>query len=308
MMANNEKIYITGATGRLGSAVLTKLTAKGIESIPLVRKPSQLKNEKVTDFSEKELVRILEDARVIIHIAGSVETYDKKKLREANVELTQKIINSAPSGSRIIFASSISVYGKHLENPANEKTKTNPDSDYSRSKYDAEKLVANYPDHVILRIGTVYGPQFSDYAKILRKIRQEKMTVIGDGKNHIPFVHVDDVAEAFLAAAEGKGNGTYVVVGDPLKQNEIYTIAARAMNVRPPKKHMPVALAMAIAWFGELLTRISRRKPGFSREHVSVLAYDREFDCSKAKKELGFKPRPLENGIESMITELEGQL
>jgi nucleoside-diphosphate-sugar epimerase len=302
-MASN-KVYITGATGRLGSAVLAKID----DAIPLVRNASGLKNEIATNFSVESLKGILKDATTIIHIAGSVETTDKAKLREANVELTRRLVDSAPKGSKIIFASSVSVYGKKLkEKPANEQTSICPDSDYAKSKYDAENIVAKHPNHVILRIGTIYGPQFSDYAKILKKIKQGKMIVIGNGKNHIPFVHVDDVVDVFKNAID-KGGGVYVIAGEQLTQNEIYVVASKALKVKPPKKHIAFQIAMLATRLKEIASKITGKKPELTVEHISVLAFDREFDCSRAEKELGFRPRQLEKGINDIVMRMGAEL
>lgn len=299
----NDKVYITGATGRLGSAVFQK-----IDAIPLVLEPAGLKNEIVTDFSEEQLKKILKDAKTIIHIAGSLDTYDKKKLIAGNVELTKNVVNAAPKDSRIIFAGSISVYGKQLEKkPADEETTVNPDSDYALTKYEAEKFVSSHSDHVILRIGTIYGPQFSDYQKILTKIKNGKMKKVGDGTNRIPFVHVNDVAEVFKNALE-KGRGVYVVTGESLSQNDVYLIAAKALGVEPPTKQISVGTAMFFANLGEIWYKISGKRPSLSKEQIAVLAYDRVFDCSKAKKELGFKPKKLEEGIKEIVAGLARQL
>ncbi|MCI0504266.1 NAD-dependent epimerase/dehydratase family protein [Candidatus Micrarchaeota archaeon] len=293
--AGRGKAYITGASGKIGRTVF-----ECIDAIPLVRKPSGLRGEIVTDFSEAQLQRILANARAIIHIAGIVEAFDKKKLREANVELTRRIAASAPPGCRIIFASSISVYGKRpVSLPANESTPPAPDSEYSRSKREAEIIVAARPNHVILRIGTVYGPGFSDYFSILRKIEKGSMRIIGRGDNRIPFVHVDDIAPVFRLAIS-RGHGTYVLAGEGLAQERIFSIAADELGVPAPKGRIGLGLAMLIAGAGELWCRISGKPPALSREHVAVLAYDRAFDCKKARRELGFSPRPLEQGIRDM--------
>ncbi|MEW6748569.1 MAG: NAD-dependent epimerase/dehydratase family protein [Candidatus Micrarchaeota archaeon] len=291
-----SKIYITGATGRLGRAVLER-----IDATALVRKPSGLKRGVVTDFSVGQLKSILKDADVIIHLAGSVDTWDARKLREGNVELTRRILEAAPERCRIVFASSISVYGKELkETPADEDTAAKPDSAYSRTKYEAERMVASRPDHVILRIGTLYGPRFEDYFRILSMIELGKMKMIGDGKNHIPFVHVDDVAGA-VRAAIGKGDGTYVLAGEPLGQEEVLSIAARELGVPAPAKSVSRGIAMAMTALGEKWCLLIGKKPKMTVEHVAVLSYDRVFDCSKAAAELGFSSRPLEKGISEMV-------
>lgn len=296
--AAKKRVFITGAGGRIGRAVL-EIT----DAIPLVRRPSGLRGEIVTDFSEPELRRILANAGAIIHAAGSVETYDPKKLRQANVELTRKVASAIPDGCKLIFASSISVYGKKLAGtPANEDTPPAPDSEYSRSKREAEMIVAMVPRHVIFRIGTVYGPGFADYYRILEKIENGRMRIIGTGDNRIPFVHVDDIAPAFRIAIT-RGMGTYVLAGESLSQKRIYEIAARELGAEEPKNRIGKGMAMLFARMGEIWHRISGKPPSLTAEHIAVLAYDRAFDCKKARRELGFSPRPLEQGIRDMVRE-----
>lgn len=296
------KVYITGATGRLGGAVLAKTGA-----IPLVRKASGLKNEIITDFSSGQLKRIFRDASCVIHIAGSVDTTDEGRMQEANVELTRRIVGALPTACRIVFSSSISVYGKKLaEIPASEKTGANPDSAYARSKYDAEKIVSTHQNHVILRIGTLYGPQFEDYHRVLGMIEKGKMSIIGDGSNRIPFVHVIDAADA-VAASITRGRGTYVIAGEPLTQRRIYAIAARELGVPAPAKTIPRFVALVLASFREFAHHLGVKKPSFTSEHISVLAYDRVFDCARAMKDLGFSPRRLEDGIRAMSSDYKAR-
>ncbi|MBI5046350.1 NAD(P)-dependent oxidoreductase [Candidatus Micrarchaeota archaeon] len=312
------RIYLTGATGRLGGAVFAKLP----QAIPIVRKSSEskakMKNEIVSDFSVESLTKIFKDADVVIHLAGSVDTLNPANLREVNVELTDRIVASTPSKSKIIFASSISVYGKRLaELPANEETKTNPDSDYSRSKYEAEQIVQKHQNHVILRIGTVYGSQFKEYFKIFEMIEKGKMKLIGDGSNHIPFVHVDDVADAICAVADiGIGgsakSGTYVVAGEALTQKKIIGFAAKSLEIDKTIKQtkndkydfgsVSFSFALFATGIRELLSKFGGKRPTLTTEHILVLGSDRVFDCKKAKKELGFSPRSIAQGITELVT------
>jgi len=164
------KTYITGATGRLGRSVLAK-----VDGIPLVRKSSGLPNEIITDFSESSLKETLKDATHVIHLAGSIKTWDKKALEESNVDLTRKIVECSPQNCQIVFAGSISVYGKKLaEIPATEETPPNPDSSYAKTKLEAEDLIKKKKKHCILRIGTIYGPQFQDYFVIFKMLEKGK--------------------------------------------------------------------------------------------------------------------------------------
>jgi farnesol dehydrogenase len=156
---------------------------------------------------------------------------------------------------------------------------------------------------VILRIGPIYGPRFMEYYKVLHMIKKGKMAVIGDGENQIPFVSAVDVAKA-IHSAIGKGIGTYVLVGECLSQNEVYAIVAKELDVGFPKKSMPVWLAKIYAHFELFRTTHFGGKPLFIPEDIAVLSSDRAFNCNKARRELGFKPRPLSEGIFEMILEM----
>jgi len=294
------KIYLFGATGRIGRAVYDRLAKEGLTAYPIVRKPAGLKNEVVCGFGPEELKKILSEADIVINTAGSVKTYDKKELEEANVALVRKIVEATPQKAKIIHASSISVYGKRLlQKPATEETPINPDSDYALSKYRAENILAAHPKTVILRIGTVYHAS-EDYARILKMIREKKMYIIGDGKNTIPFVHIDDVASAFYLALKA-GPGVYNIVGERITQNEVYEIAASMLGVEPPNKHIPFWLAKAAAFLEEKIAAAQKRQPRTTAEHIAVLYFDRPFDCTLAKKELGFAPREAAAGIREVV-------
>ena len=292
------KTYITGASGKLGGHVL-----KFVDAVPLVRSRKGLPNEIVTDFSSESLKKILKDAGCIIHLAGSMRFWDEKEMHRTNVGLTRSIVDNSPEGCKVVLASSISVYGKKLrEMPADEATHTHPDSAYSRSKLEAEDIVRGKKGkHAILRIGTIYGPEFEDYFNILRMLDKGKMFVIGSGKNHVPFVHVEDVAKAVAAAVE-HGQGIYVVCGESRTQEEIYSIACRELGVAAPKKHVSFRMANLMGKMQELGARFGM-KPKLTGEHISILGGDRAFKWERAKRELGFEPRGMEDGIREIVKE-----
>lgn len=298
------KIYLTGANGRLGQTVLHLLP----DAIPLVRETKGLRHEKITDFSSPALRTLLADADAVIHLAGSMNFLDANEMWDTNVELTRKLVAATPAKARFVFASSISVYGKKLaEIPANEETRTHPDSPYAKSKLEAERLVlATNKNAVILRIGTVYGKGFEDYYQILGLIERGKMSVFGDGKNRISFVHVDDVAKTIAAAVKATSKpGVYVIAGESMPQKEIYALAAGKLGVPRPHRHINVPFALFFTWLEETKAKIKKSKPRLTGEHVHILASDRVFDCSKAKRALGFNPRPIETGISEMVAELK---
>ncbi len=283
------KIYITGATGRLGREVY-----KDIRAVPLVRSHSGLENEVMLEFAD--LGKTLADADVIIHLAGSI----MGDFQKSNVELTQRIVDAAPQKAKIIYASSISVFGKKLRQiPADEDTPVNPDSDYSRSKLAAEEIVRKHDNHCILRIATIYGEQFDDFTYVIRMVEEGKMRLIGEGKNLVPFVHVEDASNAIVKAIK-KGSGTYVISGDSLSQERIFDIVSSELGVAKPRK-IPKLLARILVKIGELKGSLSGKKPRLTKEHLDILSANRVFDCSRARKDLSFRPRPLKDGIREIV-------
>lgn len=282
-----KKIYVTGATGKLGSEVLKEFPT----SVPLVRKKSGLRKEMVTDFSEEDLQRKLKDCDVLVHVAGSTRFNSKRTLYETNVSLTKKLMAALPADSRIIFASSISVYGKRLrKKPGDEKTQVNPDSAYAHSKLYAERIVSKHRDHVILRIGPLYGPQFKDYVSMLKLMKKGFAFIIGPGWNRVPFTHVRDAAHSFRLALDAP-SGVYVITGEAVRQDKIYQIAEKKLGVGVAHFNLPLL-------FGRVAARLV---PRLSDEHINVLFYDRPFNISKARKVLGFRPTPIEKGIKEVV-------
>lgn len=294
------KIYLTGGSGRLGQEVLRLVP----DSIPLVRKPSGLKNEKAADFANHNgLKKALAGCGILIHLAGSMKFYDEKNLYEGNVALTKSLLAALPKNAKVIFASSVSVYGKSLSGKIDEKSPPEPDSPYARTKYEAEKMVMERKNSIALRIGPIYGPQYPDYPEFLKLIKKGRMAIFGNGKNLVSFVHVQDVAKAVKNALKAKP-GIYILTGKSEPQEKIYRIAANELGVAPPKTRVPLKIALMLAGLEEKISLLTGRKPLITREHINILGKSRVFDFSKAEKGLGFKPRPLSQGIKEMVRAL----
>lgn len=290
------RTYITGATGRLGRSVF-----KYVNAIPLVRKNSGLKWERVTDFSREQLRTILKDADAIIHLAGSTKTWDTSEIWRSNVVLTRNLAECSPSDCHIVLASSVSVYGKKpAQLPAGAGTMPHPDSVYAISKREAERIVSAKTNNTILRIGTLYGPQFEDYFTVMRMIEEGRMKIFGEGDNHVSFVHAEDVARIIPRTLENMG--TYVLAGPAATQKRVYELAADALGVSPPQEHVPVWMGMLAAQLEEFRALLGE-EPRLTKEHISILSSDRVFDCHNSETYLGFSPRGIEEGIREMAVE-----
>lgn len=282
------KIYITGATGRLGHAVM-KLLPQAI--------PVDLRDETLN------LKKIFANATHVIHLAGSLHFDNPRELWKGNYELTKKVVVVLPKKCRIVYASSISVYGKKLaELPATEETACHPDSAYAKSKFAAERETINRGNYVSLRIAAIYGPGFNDYFKMMDILRKGHMRLIGDGSNRVPFVHVDDVAAAIKNSLKAKP-GIYLLSADPITQKKTFEIVSKELGIAAPGKTIHPDMVHALLIVTKFIRKLLRKGDFLTPEHLNILSKDRVFDCSKAKKELNFKPRKTEHGIREMVRE-----
>ncbi|MEM2974433.1 MAG: NAD-dependent epimerase/dehydratase family protein, partial [Candidatus Micrarchaeia archaeon] len=303
-------VFITGGTGRLGRALLDKLL--GRQEIRVLDPGNALLPDGVIpirgDLNDlKALSRGIQGADVVFHLAALVD-YNApwSRLEEINVQGTRNVVEICAKQRirRLIFISSTSVYGKNLrEIPANEETPTNPTDLYGKSKLEAERVVGEHFSDVpstILRPGVLYGPTYLEYySKVLRLIQHGKMRIIGDGKNIIPFVHAEDVADAMIKAAAfdvAKGK-TYVLSGNTsLTQDEIYGIAAQALGVEFKKMYVNPNLAKIMLTLSSVFG-----ESDISQEDINVLSSHRVFDTTRAENELRWKPIPLDAGIRQMV-------
>lgn len=265
-------IYITGSTGRLGS--------EAVKRFPNAKK---IKRGDSLDFP---------NATAIIHLAGSLNFNDENDLWESNVEYTRKVVAATPKNARLLYASSIAVYGKILaEIPADEETFCHPDSTYAKTKHEGEKIALQHPNAVALRIAIIYGtdPKFKEFYTFLRRIERGRIFIIGNGKNRIPFVHVQDVAHAIKNAINAP-RGIYVISGESVEQEKAYQMAAKFLGVPAPKMHVPLWIAKLFSLAGLI-----------PADHISMLYHNRMFNCARAKKYLRFKPRPFQTGLKELV-------
>ncbi|OIO20790.1 hypothetical protein AUJ17_05595 [Candidatus Micrarchaeota archaeon CG1_02_47_40] len=318
-------ILLTGATGRLGGAVLEKLV-KGKKKVRvLVRDKEKMGGlAKGVEIAEGDICKMeslkgaFEGVDSVIHCAGSVNFADEEEMMRINAEGTGNVLQAcAESGAKIkrfIHCSSITVYGKNIEGrEIGEEEPAHPDSIYAKSKYEAEEECKKFAEKfpiTILRLGVIYGKGFeAGYGEVLERIRKGEMKVIGRGDNVVPLVHVEDAADAIVKALEGKerkekkgkeagGGGCriYNIVGEKKTQRELYEISAEALGVSAPRGSVSVFLARMIA-------NLSGKRELL--EYMNILSSDRQFSVKKAEEELKWKAKiGLGKGIKGVVEHL----
>ena len=299
---------VTGCAGFIGSHLVEELLRKNFQVIGIdnfhpyySRKLKELnlqqaKSNKNFNFiegsilSDADLDRISNKIEYVFHfaaIAGVRNSFlHPEEYFKINVEGTQKILEKFGKTSKIIFASSSSVYGniRQEDFPVKEDHLLSPIAPYGESKQVAEELCIKFSKKYekeipILRFYTVYGPrQRPDeaFTKFIRLCQAGKpIPIYGDGNKERDFTYVSDIVNGSILAAQ-KGNGVYNLgTGQPISVNEMVSAIEKEI--------------------GKKITRnyVDSPKGDVEKTHASI---------SKAKNELGYEPKvSLEEGIKKCV-------
>jgi dihydroflavonol-4-reductase len=118
------------------------------------------------------------------------------------------------------------------------------------------------------------------------------------GGIELEAVGIDDAAQALLlAAAKGRAGERYLVSERMISNAEVVRIAADAAGVAPPTRTVPLAMSYAMAALGSAKGRLKGTDERLSLDSLRLMRAEAPVDCSKAKRELGWQPRPVEESI-----------
>jgi dihydroflavonol-4-reductase len=287
------KVLVTGASGFIGTTLVRRLTSDGHEVICLIR--DEKKRAKlnynvdfiIADITDRE--RLLEcmndiDVDALFHLAAiNPLEKDKKLQKRVNIDGMRNLIDGCMKNNvrLFIYAQGTGVYGDTKGEWIDESTPKNPDTDFAKTRYEAEQMLwkANKENGLpvtVAVLGDVYGDSgwFADI--IINKIRDGSFKIPGSGDYYRSFVHVDDVVNAFtLIAAKNAKDSTYIITDDePVTFAEFVYYVADRMGFKRPGK-VPAFLAKAV----------------LGSDMIKLLTRSIKARNTKAKNELGLQLR-----------------
>ena len=318
------RIFVTGATGFVGSHVARSLGAAGAELRLLTRKTSRTEHleglpaELVTgDLLQPENLRsAMSGCDALVHVAADYRLWvpDPKTMYAANVEGTKALLRLARETGvgRVVYTSSVATMGFLSDGTVvDEETPVsiaNMIGHYKRSKFLAEQeaiAAARLGQRVVILNPTT--PIGSDDAKptptgriVVDFLNRKFPAYVDTGLN---LVDVQSVAAMHVAALErGTSGERYIVGGENLTLKQILDRMAAMTGLPSPTMQVPHAVAMTFAFFDEWITgRMLGHEPRATVEAVRMGKKKMFASSAKAERDLGFQVVPVDSALRAAI-------
>ena len=278
------KVYVTGATGFVGSHVARELRERGAEVLA----------ERVDLFDRPGLARVLARCDALVHVAA-LYSYDAPaaELERVNVEGTRTLLDVARRNRvrRILHCSTAGTCGPVPGRPATEEDE--PPSwelavPYKRTKLAAERLALD-AKAVVVNPTTPVGDgdrRPTPTGRMIEGVATGKIRgfVATTGLN---VVDVRDVARGHALALErGEPGERYLLGGVDLSLEDLFAAIARLANRPRPRMRVPYAVAEMAGIAGMV-----------NRDEVRLARLPMYFSSAKARSKLGYEPRPVEPAL-----------
>ena len=311
---------VIGANGFLGSHVTRQLVERGDDVRAMVREGA--KTVGIDDLAVQRFYGDVFDTDVLREaMAGCDVVYycvvdtrawlrDPSPLFRTNVEGIRNVLDVAKTMplKRFVFTSSYVTVGRRRGHRATEKDTLHwrrSLGPYALSRLQAEQLVLRYArEHgvpaVAMCVSTTYGAR--DW-----NMTPQGAMVAGAAFGKVPFVMkgirleavgVDDAAHSLILAAEhGRSGERYIVSEKMISNADLVRIAAEEGGVPRPKRSISLPVLYGMATVGTLKSQLRGTNEQLTLRSLRLMRGEHDVDNSKAVRELGWQPAPVEESI-----------
>jgi nucleoside-diphosphate-sugar epimerase len=279
------EVFLTGATGYIGSAVAAALQKAGHKVTGLARTPEKAKQLEARgvraclgDLLKPETIAA--PARAAEGVIHTANTNDANSA-QADAAVIRVILNALEgTGKPFVYTSGVWVLGSTGDKVADEQTPVNP-TPLVAHRPALEQEVLGYKDRgvraIVIRPALVYGRGGSIPRMFTQSARETGATrYVGDGQNRWPFVDIDDLAQLYVLALEKAKPGSLynAAHGPSYRVREVAEAASIGAGAKGKTQAWPLDEA--------------RKTLG---AFADALALDQQISSGKARKDLGWSPR-----------------
>lgn len=301
-------VLVTGATGFLGGATVARLRELGHEVRATGRNREKGARLGVPFVGAdlglaEDVVGLCDGVDAVVHCAGLAAPWGPRaEFERANVYATRSLLRDAERARvrRFVYVSTSTVYTRLRDQFAlrEDTPLPRPINDYARTKRLAELAVLESPLPVtIIRPRGLIGPGDPVvFPRLLRALAAGRLPIIGSGQILGDLTYVGNVADALALALEAPEESVGAVYnitnGEPVNIWELVHWLAGELELPPPTREIPFALAYAAASALELAAFVGGgEEPLMTRYSASVLGKSLTLDISQAMNRLGYRPR-----------------
>ena len=322
-------VFLTGATGFIGSRLARRLLAGGDRLRCFVRASShttglegagvELVRGDITDADA--LARAMEGSDLAYHLAAvyDVGVVDAEAMERTNVGGTAAFLQAVERSGvpRVVYVSTTAALGAVPEGSGDESTVHGPHmtSVYERTKVQAHNLAlaaqARGLPVLVVCPANVYGPgDNGPNGRFMADLLRGRLPGLQLRPAWFSYVHVDDVVEGLvLAGRRGSATGVYVLSGEDRSLNDFAAEVCQLAGKRPPVLRFPTPLAH---WTGvalDVLSRATGARFSISRENADASARLRWLHThERATREWGWTPRPLASGLPEAVADIRARI
>jgi len=271
----NKRIALTGSTGFIGGHLLEELLSNGYHVSALTRRPQRSrKNVRwiIGSLENKEVLsELLEEADVIINVAGLVKAKSQKEFITANSDPVLNLINAVKASLKnphFIQVSSLVAREKNLSN-------------YATSKHQGEMHLINSNLGIkwtIVRPPGVYGPKDNETLKIFKALSWRVAFSPSNSAFRVSWIHVEDLVKAISCLMENSKYYNKIIELDDGSQNgyshkEFYNTAAKILTLKPLHITLPKFILKTLGHVNDLLASIFNYTPMISAMKVNEMCH-----------------------------------
>ena len=320
-----KTVFVTGGTGFIGGRLVALLVARGVEVRALARSEAGLQKVKalgatpipgdVTD--PQSMKEAMHGCDVVFHVAAMYEIGARytRQIEAVNVDGARNVFETAINVGvpKIVYTSTAGVHGDTKGKMVDENHRIPFDALRSSTLYEQTKWRAHYEvalpmieggaPIVIVESGGVYGPEdHSVVGDLLELYVRGRLPILPDRDTTLTFVYVDDIAEGhILAAVKGRIGESYCMGYQPLSFGTLLDLCAQ-VNGRPKVMLKIPSVFVRPTWpVMALIEKMIPLPAMLSGEAVRTVGTTWIVSCKKAQNELGWNPRPAEEGLKSTL-------
>ena len=298
----SKSILVTGATGFIGSRLVSSLVEKKYRVSSLIRKgkSGHVKSKNmIGDLTDSKLDIPDTEFDCVFHLASHTPLEKNKKILEkVNLEGTKNLFNHIKDKTKAItYISGLGVYGETQDGIVDESFPYNPNTDFVKIRLEAQRFLEKNCKELginftVIHFGDVYGSGGWFYEVLVKRLLKNTFRLPKDGNYYKAFLHVDDAVGSMISILEKNAINETYIVADPtfVKFKEFADFTADSIGASHPGT-IPMFVAKAV--LGGDLTKLLTTSMKVSNKKISQI-YE-------------FKFPSYQQGIPNVISELKAK-